>query len=51
MNEQEVDKGRYRHTSLPPGGGPLSTFATGVDLIGTGVGFDLWANGGEGRGA
>ena len=51
VNEQDVDKVGYRHTSLPPGGSPLSTFATGVGLVGTGVGFVLWADGGEGIGA
>ena len=36
-SEQGLDKGGYRHTCLPPGGGPLSTFGMGVGFIGTGV--------------
>jgi hypothetical protein len=50
-SEQDVDKEGYRHTSLAPGGGPLSTFVIGVGLVGTDVGLVLWADGRKERGA
>ena len=40
-SEQGLNKGGYRHTCLPPGGGPLSTFAMSVGLLGTSMGLVL----------